>query len=55
MREKAQGWIERAKSIHLHKQNLWFLLEVQFWPRVSFGQYHSTILGTGGMSYEGIL
>jgi hypothetical protein len=35
--EKVQGWIDRAKSGKLHKHNLWFLLEKQFWPKVSFG------------------
>jgi hypothetical protein len=37
MVEKAQGWIERARSGKLHKRNLWFLLDKQFWPKVSFG------------------
>jgi hypothetical protein len=35
--EKAQGWKERARSGKLHKRNLWFLLEKQFWPKVLFG------------------
>jgi hypothetical protein len=37
MVEKAQGWIERARSGKLHKRNLWFLLDKQFWPKVSYG------------------
>jgi hypothetical protein len=37
MNKKAQGWIDQAKSSKLHKQNLWFLLDKQFWPRVAFG------------------
>jgi hypothetical protein len=37
MNEKAQGWIKQAKSSKLHKRNLWFLLDKQFWPRVAFG------------------
>ncbi len=37
MVEKAQGWIDRARSEKLHKRKLWFLLEKQFWPKVSFG------------------
>jgi hypothetical protein len=37
MVEKAQGWIERARSGKLHKCNLWFLLEKQFWLKVLFG------------------
>ncbi len=32
MKEKAQGWIEKAKSNKLHKRNVWFLMDVQFWP-----------------------
>jgi hypothetical protein len=32
MNKKAQGWIDQAKSSKLHKQNLWFLLDKQFWP-----------------------
>jgi hypothetical protein len=36
MVEKAQGWIDRARSGKLHKCNLWFLLDKQFWPKVSF-------------------
>jgi hypothetical protein len=37
MNKKAQGWIDKAKSSKLHKRNLWFLLDKQFWPRVAFG------------------
>ncbi len=37
MVEKAQGWIDRARSGKLHKRNLWFLLDKQFWLKVSFG------------------
>jgi hypothetical protein len=37
MVEKAQGWIERARSGKLHKRNLWFLLDKQFWLKVSYG------------------
>ncbi len=37
LNKKAQGWIDKAKSSKLHKRNLWFLLEKQFWPRVAFG------------------
>jgi hypothetical protein len=36
MIEKAQGWIDRARSGKLQR-NLWFLLDKQFWPKVSFG------------------
>ncbi len=37
MVEKAQGWIERARSGKLHKHNLWFQQDKQFLPKVSFG------------------
>jgi hypothetical protein len=37
MNKKAQGWIDQAKSRKLNKQNLWFLLDKQFWPQVAFG------------------
>jgi hypothetical protein len=37
MREKAQKRIDKAISEKLHKHNLWFLLDKQFWPGVSFG------------------
>ena len=37
MVEKAQGWVDKARSGKLHKRNLWFLLDKQFWPKVSFG------------------
>jgi hypothetical protein len=36
MKEKVQGWIAKAQSSKLHKCNLWFLLDKQFWPWVSF-------------------
>ena len=37
MVEKAQGWIERARSRKLLKHNLWFLLDEQFWPKILYG------------------
>ena len=37
MQEKAQNWINAARSGHLHRRNLWFSLKVQFWPRVGYG------------------
>jgi hypothetical protein len=37
MKEKAQNWIDKAKSGKLHKCKLWFLLDKQFWLAVSFG------------------
>ncbi len=37
MTEKAQKWVDRAKRGKLLRQNIWFLLDKQFWPGVSFG------------------
>ena len=37
MKEKAQQWINKAKGGKLHQHNVWFLLDKQFWPGVSFG------------------
>jgi hypothetical protein len=37
MKEKAQKRIDKAKGGKLHKRNVWFLLDKQFWPGVSFG------------------
>ncbi len=42
MQEKAQHWINAVCNGHLHRQNVWFLLKVQFWPRVGYGLYSST-------------
>ncbi len=36
MQEKAKGWITKAKESKLHKGNLNFFLDKQFWLRVSF-------------------
>jgi hypothetical protein len=37
MKEKAQQLINKAKGGKLHRRNVWFLLDKQFWPGVSFG------------------
>jgi hypothetical protein len=37
MREKAQAWIDTAKNAKLAQQNVWFLVDRQFWPKVNFG------------------
>ncbi len=37
MTKKAQKWVDRAKGGKLLRQNVWFLLDKQFWPGVSFG------------------
>jgi hypothetical protein len=42
MQEKAQGWIDAVRNGHLHCQNVWFLIGVQFWPRVGYSLCSST-------------
>ena len=42
MQEKAQGWINAVRGGHLHRRNVWFLLKVQFWPRVGYGLCSTT-------------
>ncbi len=37
MTEKGRKWINKAKGGNLHRRNVWFLLDKQFWPGVSFG------------------
>ncbi len=37
MQEKAQQWINSVCTGHLHQQNVWFLLKIQFWPRIRYG------------------
>lgn len=37
MKEKAQGWIDRAISAKMVSWDLWFLTDPQFWPKVGFG------------------
>jgi hypothetical protein len=37
MQEKAQCWINAVRGGHLHRCSMWFLLKVQFWPRVGYG------------------
>jgi hypothetical protein len=37
MQEKAQAWINAVRNGHLHRCNVWFLLKVQFWPRIGYG------------------
>ncbi len=36
MKEKAQGWIDQATAANLTHRNLWFLLNVQFRPKVLY-------------------
>ena len=37
MKEKAQRWVDRAREGHLRRRDVWFLLDVQFWPKVGYG------------------
>ena len=37
MQDKAQDWVDTAKNGNLHRRQLWFMLEKQFWPRVGYG------------------
>ncbi len=37
MKEKAQGWVNKAKLSKLNKRILTFVLDKQFWPGVFFG------------------
>jgi hypothetical protein len=39
MQDKAQQWINDVRGGHLHCRNVWFLLKVQFWPRVRYGLF----------------
>jgi hypothetical protein len=37
MKENAKGWLVKASEAKLHKRNVWFLLDKQFWPKVAYG------------------
>jgi hypothetical protein len=36
MQDKAQQWIDSGRNGHLHCWNVWFSLNVQFWPRLGY-------------------
>jgi len=42
MQEKAQHWVDSVRNGHLHRQNMWFSLGAQFWPRVGYSLCAST-------------
>ncbi len=42
MQQKAQQWIDLVRNGHLHRRNVWFLLGMQFWPRVGYSLCSST-------------
>ena len=37
MREKGQEWVDQAREGNLRRRDVWFLMDVQFWPRVGYG------------------
>jgi hypothetical protein len=37
MQDKSQQWINNVRNGHLHRQNVWFSLEKQFWPHIRHG------------------
>ncbi len=37
IQEKAQAQINAVRNGHIHRRNVWFSLEVQFWPKIGYG------------------
>ena len=37
MQTKSQEWVTTVKEGKLSRRNVWFMMKVQFWPRVAFG------------------
>lgn len=37
MQDKAGDWSSRSLSSTLHRRQLWFMMDKQFWPRVAYG------------------
>ena len=37
MQKKAQDWIDRAKEGKMRRRDIWFLMDHQLWPKVSYG------------------
>ena len=37
MKKKAQEWIDRGKEGYLRRRDVWFLLDHQLWPKLSYG------------------
>ena len=37
MQEKSETWAATVKEGNLSRRNVWFMMEVQFWPRVAYG------------------
>ena len=36
MQDMAQGWLDRAKEDKMQQRDVWFLLDHQLWPKVSY-------------------
>ncbi len=39
MKEKAQDWLDTAKEGNVRRRDVWFLQDVQFWPREGYGSF----------------
>jgi hypothetical protein len=37
MQKKGMGWKDMVAAGTLSRKNIWFMMEKQFWPRVSYG------------------
>ena len=37
MNDKVEAWLAQAQAGKLYKQNVWFLMDKQFWPKVGYG------------------
>jgi len=37
MAVKAQEWVDQAKNGKVLRRSMWFMMDVQFWPRVGYG------------------
>ena len=42
MEEKAQGWVDKAIEGKMMRRDIWFLVDRQFWPKVSYGLCSNT-------------
>jgi hypothetical protein len=42
MRKIGQEWVDRVKSGHLSRRDVWFMVDCQLWPRLGFGICNST-------------
>ena len=37
MRQQGQEWVDKVIASTLNRQNLWFMVNCQFWPRLGYG------------------